>query len=173
MDDDEIRARFDGRGVVELRGGVSLKARAERVAYVLGYELVSTEQTRGPGLVLGLPRPPATVGLVFRRDDDPRARRRAERTVERLRAGGPLLADDEALLPPAASARPGTALRPPAAGAPSAPVDGAAATAAGGTVRQEDPAAAALPAPRAARSAGVSHRQVRRFVRMYSVMPGG
>ncbi|WP_333764912.1 hypothetical protein, partial [Streptomyces sp. IBSBF 2390] len=100
MDDDEIRARFDGRGVVELRGRVSLKERAERVAYVLGYELVSAERTGGPGPVLGFPRPPATVQLVFRRDDDPRARRRAERTVERLRAGGPLLADDEALLPP-------------------------------------------------------------------------
>ncbi|MEU4033167.1 hypothetical protein [Streptomyces collinus] len=100
MDDDAIRSRFDGRGLVELRGGVSLKEQAVRVAYVLGYELISAEQSRGPGLVLGLPQPAATVRLVFRRDDDPRARRRAELTIERLRAGGPLFGGDEALPPP-------------------------------------------------------------------------
>ncbi|MFF5025865.1 hypothetical protein ACFY2J_16830 [Streptomyces collinus] len=79
---------------------MSLKGQAVRIAYVLGYELISAEQSRGPGLVLGLPQPAATVRLVFRRDDDPRARRRAELTIARLRAGGPVLTDDELDPPP-------------------------------------------------------------------------
>lgn len=98
MRDDEIRSRFDGRGQVEISGGASVQERAEPIAYALGYELIRTERTRGPGRVFGLPAP-VTVHLFFRRDDDPRARRRAERTIERLRAGGPVLADDE---PPSA-----------------------------------------------------------------------
>ncbi|MFE3638002.1 hypothetical protein [Streptomyces sp. NPDC059168] len=99
MRSDEIRSRFDGQGQVEISGGASLRARAEPIAHALGYELIRAERTRGPGLVFGLPAP-VTVRLVFRRDDDPRARRRAELTVERLRAGGPVLADGEPLPPP-------------------------------------------------------------------------
>ncbi|MEU8030291.1 hypothetical protein AB0C13_16870 [Streptomyces sp. NPDC049099] len=49
-------------------------------------------------------RTPLSVRLLFRRDDDPRVRRRAERTVERLRTGGPVLADDELTAPVGASA---------------------------------------------------------------------
>jgi hypothetical protein len=32
MNDDEIRSRFDGRGLVEIQGGVSVKTRAEEIA---------------------------------------------------------------------------------------------------------------------------------------------
>ncbi|GLX54238.1 hypothetical protein Shyhy01_71870 [Streptomyces hygroscopicus subsp. hygroscopicus] len=46
MTDDEIRSRFDGRGMVEIRGGESIKARAEPIAHALGYRLVSTETRR-------------------------------------------------------------------------------------------------------------------------------
>ncbi|MFF8728212.1 hypothetical protein ACF073_17210 [Streptomyces sp. NPDC015171] len=90
MDVDAIRSRFDGRGMVAIRVGVSSTGLAGKVAYALGYELITAEQARGTGL----------VGLVFRRDDDPRARRRAERTIERLRAGGPVLAPGEPPPPP-------------------------------------------------------------------------
>lgn len=99
MTDDEIRSRFDGRGRVEISGGADVRARAEPIAYALGYELVRAERSRGPGGVFGLPDP-VTVRLFFRRDDDPRARRRAERTIERLRAGGPVSADEPPPAPP-------------------------------------------------------------------------
>ncbi|MFH7336691.1 hypothetical protein [Streptomyces sp. KHY 26] len=103
MTDDEIRSRFDGRGMVEIRGGELIKARAEPIAHALGYRLVSTETRRPATSLLGY-RGPATLGLFFRRDDDPRARRRAEQTIERLRAGGPLLVDHAARTPGAAPA---------------------------------------------------------------------
>ncbi|MFI9254521.1 hypothetical protein [Streptomyces sp. NPDC053069] len=76
-----------------------MKARAEGIAQALGYRLIATEESRGAGLAFGC-RTPLSVRLLFRRDDDPRARRRAERTVERLRTGGPVLADDELPAPP-------------------------------------------------------------------------
>ncbi|MEU5533150.1 hypothetical protein [Streptomyces sp. NPDC020362] len=118
MDADAIRSRFDGRGHVELRLGLGQRALAEQIAHALGYELVSVEQ-RG-GRVVQFPastyRTPSSVGLRFRRDDDPRARRRAERTIERLRAGGPVLAEDEPPLSPPSPPAPAPPLtpRPPA-----------------------------------------------------------
>ncbi|MEU8692149.1 hypothetical protein [Streptomyces sp. NPDC048665] len=102
MDTDAIRSRFDGRGQVELRLGAEGTALAGQIAYALGYELVSAERQGGTAAgALGAPyRTAVTFVLHFRRDDDPRARRRAELTVERLRAGGPVLPDG-ALDPPA------------------------------------------------------------------------
>lgn len=113
MEDDEIRARFDGRGHVEIRGPVAVKARAEEIAHALGYRLIATEESRGAGLAFGY-RGPLSVRLVFRRDDDPRARRRAARGIERLRAGGPVLADDEPPPPPPPAPAPPLVPRPPA-----------------------------------------------------------
>ncbi|MCS0600246.1 hypothetical protein NX794_03200 [Streptomyces sp. LP11] len=103
MNDDEIRARFDGRGQVEIRLGLAERARAERVAHALGYRLLSRDH-------IGR----WTYRHVFQRDDDPRARRRAERTVERLRAGGPVLADDREVPPPLPAPPPAPTRRPPA-----------------------------------------------------------
>ncbi|MFE1447964.1 hypothetical protein [Streptomyces olivaceoviridis] len=109
MKDDEIRSRFDGRGHVEIRGPVSVTARAEEIAHALGYRLIATEESRGAGLAFGY-RTPLSVRLLFRRDDDPRARRRAQRTVERLRAGGPVLGGEE--LPPPPPPAPAPPLTP-------------------------------------------------------------
>ncbi|WP_129308706.1 hypothetical protein [Streptomyces sp. L2] len=103
MDDGDIRSRFDGRGLVEIEGYAAVKERAEEIAYALGYELIHTERRGGAAVPLamgGAYRRPARVRLVFRRDDDPRARRRAEQAIERLRAGGPLLTDAELTPPP-------------------------------------------------------------------------
>ncbi|MDX2594289.1 hypothetical protein PV343_18855 [Streptomyces sp. WI03-4A] len=102
MDADAIRSRFDGRGQVELQVGGGQRAPAEAIARALGYELVSVEQRGGRPINLGAIdlRTARSYRLVFRRDDDPRARRRAELTIERLRAGGPVLTDDELLPPP-------------------------------------------------------------------------
>ncbi|MFS4097453.1 hypothetical protein ACLU3S_33820, partial [Streptomyces sp. AF1A] len=85
MEDDEIRSRFDGRGHVEIEGPVAVRERVEAIGHALGYRLIAVEESRGAGLALGI-RTPLKVRLRFRRDDDPRARRRAERTIERLRA---------------------------------------------------------------------------------------
>ncbi|GGU90293.1 hypothetical protein GCM10010260_25870 [Streptomyces filipinensis] len=112
MQADEIRSRFDGRGQVELRLGTGHRALAERIAHALGYRLVLAEQLSGPSAVLLGYRGPVTVRLLFRRDDDPRARRRAERTIERLRAGGPVLADDEPPPPPPPPPAPAPPLTP-------------------------------------------------------------
>ncbi|MFE1881589.1 hypothetical protein [Streptomyces diastatochromogenes] len=112
MNDDEIRSRFDGRGHVEIQGAVSVKARAEAIAHALGYVLISSEQLRGAGYVLLGYRGPVTLRLLFRRDDDPRARRRAEQTIERLRAGGPVLSDEEPPLPPPPPPTPAPPLTP-------------------------------------------------------------
>lgn len=89
MKDDEIRSRFDGRGLVEMGLGPSALARAEGIGHALGYQLLSSRRIRKWVHL-----------LVFRRDDDPRARRRAEQTIERLRAGGPVLVDRELPVPP-------------------------------------------------------------------------
>ncbi|MFC9605997.1 hypothetical protein ACFTTN_21335 [Streptomyces niveus] len=84
MKDDEIRARFDGRGRVELipEGHVTAAKRRhlENIAHALGYRLLDNQNT---GLGRGL--------FLFERDDGPQARRRNELTVARLREGGPLL----------------------------------------------------------------------------------
>ncbi|MFC9282734.1 hypothetical protein [Streptomyces collinus] len=102
MDADAIRSRFDGRGQVEIRFTGGQPALVEAIARALGYELVSVEQRGGRPIDLGAIdlRTARSYRLVFRRDDDPRARRRAELTIERLRAGGPVLTDDELVPPP-------------------------------------------------------------------------
>ncbi|MEU6985313.1 hypothetical protein ABZ946_18075 [Streptomyces sp. NPDC046324] len=90
--DDEIRARFDGRGCVELLpGGVSAakRRRMDEIAHALGYRLRAVEE-------LGL----AGVRLVYDRDDGPQARRRSELTIARLREGGQLLPAVEPPPPP-------------------------------------------------------------------------
>ncbi|WP_329117942.1 hypothetical protein [Streptomyces sp. NBC_01353] len=92
MNDDEIRARFDGRARVELILGdvtASRRSRIEEIAHALGYRLLAVHN-------LGYGR----VRLDHERDEDPRARRRAELTTARLRAGGPLLPAVEPPPPP-------------------------------------------------------------------------
>ncbi|MDF6022598.1 hypothetical protein [Streptomyces sp. JH34] len=92
MEDDEIRARFDGRSRVDLLPGhvtAQRQRRIEEMGHALGYRLLDTQ---GLG--------PRGVRLVYERDDGPLARRRAELTVARLRAGGPLLPVMEPPAPP-------------------------------------------------------------------------
>ncbi|MEU3922370.1 hypothetical protein [Streptomyces sp. NPDC029004] len=92
MKDDEIRARFDGRGHVELLPGndtASKRRRIEEIAHALGYRLLAVHN-------LGF----AGVRLDYERDDTPQARRRNELTIARLRAGGPLLPAVEPPPPP-------------------------------------------------------------------------
>ncbi|AGS70071.1 hypothetical protein [Streptomyces collinus] len=134
MDADTIRSRFDGRGHVELQVGAGQRAPAEAIGHALGYELVSVEQRGGSPIDLGAIdlRTARGYRLVFRRDDDPRARRRAELTIARLRAGGPVLTDDELDPPPPPPSDPPPFVpRPPrprpaaVAGAPAAPPVGA------------------------------------------------
>ncbi|MFC8867598.1 hypothetical protein ACFUAC_08085 [Streptomyces sp. NPDC057148] len=79
---EQILAYFDGRGTAEitLRGReVSQSNTIAAVAYELGYKLHETDiVTRGQWR------------LTYLRDDSPDVRQRAQRTVDRLRAGGPL-----------------------------------------------------------------------------------
>ncbi|MFF3504156.1 hypothetical protein [Streptomyces sp. NPDC003247] len=83
MRDEEIVRRFDGRGRVELQIGryddASQMRRIEQIGHQLGYRLLSTVDRGRFGW-----------HLVYQRDDAPLARRRAERTIQRLRAGGPM-----------------------------------------------------------------------------------
>ena len=67
MDDDAIRARFDGRGIVELRGGVSLKERAERVEQLV-VELISSV-TGGPLKYTGRDMKNAHAGMMITGDE--------------------------------------------------------------------------------------------------------
>ncbi|MFJ6700617.1 hypothetical protein ACIQM4_31860 [Streptomyces sp. NPDC091272] len=92
MKDDEIRTQLDGRARVEmLLANVEsgYRPRAEEVAHALGYRLVAYEFLRHAG-----------QRLVCERDDAPNARRRAELSIERLRAGRPLLPVEEPYVPP-------------------------------------------------------------------------
>ncbi|MCX4866106.1 hypothetical protein OHU11_23550 [Streptomyces sp. NBC_00257] len=92
MKDDEIRASFDGRARVKLlpdRATASNRHRIEEIAHALGYRLLATENLVEFG-----------IRLVYERDDAPIARRRAELTIARLRAGGPLLPAVEPPPPP-------------------------------------------------------------------------
>ncbi|MFD9030424.1 hypothetical protein ACFVZW_04540 [Streptomyces sp. NPDC059567] len=92
MNDDEIRARFDGRARVELILGdvtASGRSRIDEIAHALGYRLLAVHN-------LGYAR----FRLDYERDEDPRARRRTELTIARLRAGGPLLPAVEPPPPP-------------------------------------------------------------------------
>ncbi|MER5294079.1 hypothetical protein ABT382_18650 [Streptomyces pharetrae] len=105
MDDDEIRSRFDGRGEVGLLlGGVTAarRRRIDDIGHALGYRLLDAQN-------LGYGR----VRLRYRRDDAPHARRRAEQTIARLRAGGPVLSEIEPAPPPPPSAPPPAGHRPP------------------------------------------------------------
>ncbi|MFE1950328.1 hypothetical protein ACFW9D_07670 [Streptomyces sp. NPDC059524] len=104
MDEQVVRGRFDGRGRVEvvLRSGRGdERERAERIAHAMGYRL---SEVQGLGR-LG-------IRLDFTRDDDPRARRRAEESVRRLRAGVPLLSAPDAPPPPPPGPPPAAAPAP-------------------------------------------------------------
>ncbi|WP_405844839.1 hypothetical protein [Streptomyces sp. NBC_01518] len=105
MDDDEIRACYDGRGRVELLPGRATAAhrrRAEEIARALGYRLLAVENLGRAG-----------VRLLYERDDGPRARRRAELTIARLRAGGPTASEVEQPPPPPLAALPARRRVPP------------------------------------------------------------
>ncbi|OIJ92664.1 hypothetical protein [Streptomyces colonosanans] len=98
MKSEEIVALFDGRGRIELLLGTleNLFTRnVEGIAHALGYRLLSTE-------VIGRTR----IRYCFERDDAPLARRRAELTIARLRAGGPVLPACEPPPPPPPSPPP-------------------------------------------------------------------
>jgi len=82
MRDEEILARFDGRGGTEflLGGFEALNSHMiTAIASKCGYDLRATEL---PGK--------SAMRLIYVRNDAPLARRRAQQTQERLRAGGPL-----------------------------------------------------------------------------------
>ncbi|MFI8238825.1 hypothetical protein ACIF83_16395 [Streptomyces sp. NPDC085866] len=92
MRDEEIVAHFDGRGRVHLRFGHVDAEKARRmveIAHALGYRPLSTG-TLGRG----------GIARYYERDDAPHARRRAAQTIERLRAGGPVLPEVEPSPPP-------------------------------------------------------------------------
>ncbi|MFF9868197.1 hypothetical protein ACF1G0_22805 [Streptomyces sp. NPDC013953] len=92
LKDEEIRRRFDGRNRVELLPGNLTAAQQcliEEIAHALGYRLFATQRLY-----------PVGYRLVYDRDDTPQARRRAELSVARLRAGGPLLPATEPPAPP-------------------------------------------------------------------------
>ncbi|WP_344421128.1 hypothetical protein [Streptomyces lavendulocolor] len=130
VEDDEVRSRFDGRAHVELLpggAGAAERRRIDEIAGALGYRLSAVEN-------LGF----AGMRLRYERDDDPRARRRAGLTVERLRSGGPLLpAVEPPVPPPPASPPPAPApvrlpprqrTRPPSEPPPPPPLPAAAPT---------------------------------------------
>ncbi|WP_328768968.1 hypothetical protein [Streptomyces sp. NBC_00286] len=84
MKDAEILAQFDGRGRAEfLLGGFEAMSsdKITAFAFEFGYDLYATETPSK-----------STMRLIYERNDSPTARRRAQQTVDRLRAGGPLLA---------------------------------------------------------------------------------
>ncbi|GGY81172.1 hypothetical protein GCM10010363_72480 [Streptomyces omiyaensis] len=122
MDDDGIRARFDDSVRVELlldarAVPASRKERIRSIAHALGYELLTVETTGfafgAVGDVFGTTGT-AAVRFVFGRVEAPDARRRRERTLARLRAGGPVLPPlGEAPPPPP---QPPPPARPPARG---------------------------------------------------------
>ncbi|MFI7009346.1 hypothetical protein [Streptomyces sp. NPDC050145] len=104
MDEQVVRAGFDGRGRVEVvlhSGSQDERERAERIAHALGYRLSEVQ---------GLGRMGVRLGFV--RDDDPRARRRAGESVSRLRAGVPLLPASDAPPPPPPGPPPAAAPEP-------------------------------------------------------------
>ncbi|MCQ9135058.1 hypothetical protein KMS84_30375, partial [Streptomyces sp. IBSBF 2807] len=93
MTDEEIIRHFDGRGRVRLQFPHATSAercrRMMAIAHALGYKALSTDALgRGE-----FPR-------LYERDDAPDARRRAEQTIARLRAGGPVLPGIEPPPPP-------------------------------------------------------------------------
>ncbi|ATW52241.1 hypothetical protein CGZ69_35260 [Streptomyces peucetius subsp. caesius ATCC 27952] len=105
MEDDEIRARFDGRAHVELLlGNITTleQRRVDQIARALAYRLSAVHRQW-----------PSGVQLVYERDDDPQACRRRELTIARLRAGGPLLSEIEPPPPPPPGPPPPAPTRPP------------------------------------------------------------
>ncbi|MCT9009401.1 hypothetical protein [Streptomyces rhizosphaerihabitans] len=93
----EILSRFDGRGHTEfLLGGFEAgdSDTITAIGFEFGYDLQAT----------GTPSKSA-IRLVFVRNDSPTARQRAQRTQDRLCAGGPLLPTWNA---PSPGAQPGT-----------------------------------------------------------------
>ncbi|MFF6807841.1 hypothetical protein [Streptomyces sp. NPDC012616] len=109
MTDEEIIRHFDGRGRFEFLTRASQKARIEKITHALGYRLLAADNLRR-----------GRVRLHFLRDDSPLARRRAEQTIARLRAGGPVL-PESAEVPPPPPPPPIPSAAPPAPGAPSRP----------------------------------------------------
>ncbi|MFG2128567.1 hypothetical protein ACGFNV_12310 [Streptomyces sp. NPDC048751] len=106
MKDEETVRHFDGRGRVEVQlsaRDVPKAGRVEEIAHALGYRLLATETLGRSGLL-----------LRFERDDFPQARRRAELTIERLRAGGPVLPAMEPPPPPPPAPAPPVTPREPA-----------------------------------------------------------
>ncbi|WP_372352585.1 hypothetical protein [Streptomyces sp. KL116D] len=92
MTDSEFGTHFDGRGRVEILPGLVTAAERQRIeetGHAFGYRLAAADSLGRRG-----------VRLLFERDDGPVARRRAELTVARLRAGGPLLPVVDAPPPP-------------------------------------------------------------------------
>ncbi|MFC7262204.1 hypothetical protein [Streptomyces lutosisoli] len=83
MKDAEIIAYFDGRGRAEfLLGGLQVMDgdKITAIAYEFGYDLRESEAvSRG------------SYRMIYVRNDSPEVRRRAQQTLDRLRAGGPLL----------------------------------------------------------------------------------
>ncbi|MFJ6561795.1 hypothetical protein ACIQMV_18380 [Streptomyces sp. NPDC091412] len=93
MKSEEIVALFDGRGRIELTLNFlkdAISRNVEEIAHALGYRLLSTEVTDSR----------TRIRYRFERDDAPLARRRAELTIARLRAGGPVLPAWEPPPPP-------------------------------------------------------------------------
>jgi hypothetical protein len=93
MTDEEIIRHFDGRGRVHLQFPHTTSAERCRsmmaIAHTLGYKPLFTD-------TLGRREFPR----FYERDDAPHARRRAEQTIERMRAGGPVLSPFEETPPP-------------------------------------------------------------------------
>lgn len=93
MTDEEIIRHFDGHGRVHLQFPHTTSAercrRMMAIAHALGYKPLFSD-------ALGRREFPR----FYERDDAPDARRRAERTIERLRAGGPVLAENDEAPPP-------------------------------------------------------------------------
>ncbi|MEU8893577.1 hypothetical protein [Streptomyces sp. NPDC048442] len=104
MEENEIRAHLDGRGRVEMQLGDVDRQRVEEIVRALGYRLDVMEFV-----------PRIGYRAECERDDAPNARRRAELSIERLRAGRPLLPVEEPYVPPPQPAPPYT---PPPPGTP-------------------------------------------------------
>ncbi|MFI2432456.1 hypothetical protein [Streptomyces sp. NPDC018693] len=98
MNEYELARHLDGRARVEVdvhrRFGVvrsgKVSDRFRPVAHALGYRLLRC-------VAVGKGGPDR---YIFERDDEPQARRRAELSIARLRAGGPLLPAMEPPPPP-------------------------------------------------------------------------
>lgn len=106
MTDEEIIRHFDGRGRVHLQFPHTTSAercgRMMAIAHALGYKPLFTG-------TLGRREFPR----FYERDDAPDARRRAEQTIERLRAGGPVLPESETAPPPPPNPPPPAGPPPP------------------------------------------------------------